>query len=153
EKLRQRPWIRAPTDTNEHKPKARTSFDVLTGSRLVSVGVPFVPVSKAVDGSTLRPRPRFDVVRIVWTGTTAKARCRDHLVPRRRFATGEIANEIVPQPSNAVRRKCVRRVGKDDEIEVLVRLDQCIHDAERVRRMNVVVHVARREHQLALEIL
>ena len=42
---------------------------------------------------------------------------------------------------------------QDEEVEPLVRLDQRVRQPKRVRRVDVVVDVARRQHQVALQVL
>ena len=63
--------------------------------------------------------------------------------------------EVVPAPADHVGlvAEPVGAVGKQDQIEILVRLDQLVDDEKRVVRRNVVVHGAVREEQLPLQVL
>src|SRR5690606_26010709 len=68
----------------------------------------------------------------------------------------EVLHEVLrPQPEPVVAHVAepVALAGEDEEVEALVRLDQSVDHAERARRMDVVVDVARGQQQAALQVL
>src|SRR5690606_29701919 len=90
----------------------------------------------------------------------APLRCEDSLLPAdtvlvRRLRTEQMPDEVVPPAAHhvvvvdAIAMPCVR---EDQQVEVLVRLDQCVDDQVRVVRRDVVVHAAMGEEELAAEV-
>ena len=59
-----------------------------------------------------------------------------------RFPLCKVAQEIVPALLHEITRvtKSVPRVGEQQEIEVFLGLDQRLHNQQRIRWMNIVVH-------------
>ena len=74
----------------------------------------------------------------------------------RRRGARKVAGEVVPAPAHHVLTRlaiAVVRVRIEDEIEVLVRLNQCVDQKQGGVQWNVIIHRSVREQQMALQVL
>ena len=89
-------------------------------------------------------------------GTGIRACRRMHLIIQRRLSTQQITDKVVPAAARHIvagRAVSMPLIGKHQQIEILVRLDQRVDDQQRVVRRHVVVHRAVRQQQMSLQVL
>src|SRR5450756_804762 len=77
----------------------------------------------------------------------------DHVGVIAGFTQQVFAEVLGPRPVEPLATDWVAGAGDDDHVETLVGLDERVHQAQGIRRMDVVVDVAVHEQQLALEVL